>query len=246
MNREEMLQDLNTMYPGTIVSFDPLEQTAVVRMALEQYYTGIDTAERYEDAQRPLLTDVPVHFPQCKGFNITMPVGEGDSCLLVFAQRGIGHWLYDNKEVAGRDEVTGWPEKEHMQQFELSSTLCIVGFNPIPKAIADFNPLDLEIRNADRTQRITLLADGRIDVSTTNDVTVTTPTIVNVNCTAAVVTAATSITLATPLVVATGDLTVGGTMTASTDALGGGISLLGHEHGGDGGTGSGPSTGPPL
>ncbi len=219
MGEEEVLamQDLNTTYPGTIVSFDPTEQTAVVRIAIEKFFSGMDTAELYEDAERPLLTDVPVHFPQCKGFSLTMPVEEGDSCLLIFAQRGLGHWLYRAEEKAGRDPVSGWPAKELNQRFELSNTLCIVGFNPIPKAITDFNPTDAEWRNADRSQRMTLLANNEIEVVTTQNVTITTPTNVNINCEEAIVTAVTKVTLDTPLTHATGNLLVDGSIHAGVN-----------------------------
>jgi hypothetical protein len=166
MDLAAVFSNLNTLYPGTIVSFNPEEQTATVRIAIEKYYSGMDTEELYEEFERPVLEDVPVHFPQCLGFSLTMPVKVGDSCLLVFAQRGIGHWLYRAEEKAGRNPVSNWPAKEHDQKYELGNTLCMVGFNPIPKAITSFNPDDAELRNATGTQRITLKASGDIEVKT--------------------------------------------------------------------------------
>jgi len=79
-------------------------------------------------------------------------------------------------------------------------------------------------------------ADGSIE--TTSPVkTKTTAPIVEVI-------ASTKITMTTPLVEASGDMTVAGTLTATTDVIGGGKSLKLHTHGGV--TAGGGTSGPPT
>ncbi len=202
MDIEAFVSSLNTAYPATITAFNPEEQTATVKLAIEKFYSGIDTGELFEKFDRPEVEDVPVHFPQCQGFALTMPVKVGDSCLVIFAQRGIGHWLYRGEEEAGRNPVSGWPSKEHEQKFEVSSALAIVGFNPIPKAIKDFNPDHAEWRNADRTQRMTLFANNKIEVESDNDISLKTPT---------------KVTIDAPLTHMTGNLQVDQSINASVN-----------------------------
>ena len=227
------LNDINTSMPGTITFFNPEEQTATVKIGIEKYYSGVDTTQMFEDFVRPEVEDVPVHFPQCKGFSLTMPVEVGDSCLIIFAQRGIGHWLYDNKEEAGRSTHTGWPSMSHQQKFEVNNALCIVGLNPIPKAIVDFNPTATEWRNADRSTRMTLLPSGDIEVVTPKTV---------------LVQAGESVTIDTPLTTMTGNLQVDGGIHSDGDTVAGSVSLLGHPHnqGGDSAGNSQVPTDPPT
>lgn len=163
------IEDINTCYPAKIKSFDPVTQTCTVIVSVEDYYTGINFSFKKQAA--PLLVDVPVHIVQGGGWSLTVPIKEGDNCLIVYAQKGYDHWLYSDLQETGL--VDGRPTAEHYREFSIRDALCIVGFNPIPKAIPNYNPTDLEIRNADLNQRITLKEGGNIEIFTTKDVEVT-------------------------------------------------------------------------
>lgn len=226
-------QSINTHYPAKIVSFDVTTQLAVVKIQREQYYA--DFNELYQEYEIPNLIDVPVHFPQCGGYSLTFPIKAGDDCLVLFSQRGHSHWLYENKDKIGKFS-TGIPKAEYFRAYNVNDALCIVGFNPVPKAIPNFSATDVELRNVDRMQRITLKPDGVIEVLSQTELDVTTPTVKVVASGAVEVTA--------PTTTINGDLIVNGKITSTGDTVAGGISLMTHVHSGVQG---GPSnTGGPV
>lgn len=224
---------INTHYPAKIVSFDVVNQLAVVKLQREQYYA--DFEQLYKEYDIPNLVDVPVHFPQCGGYSLTFPIKAGDDCLVLFSQRGHSHWLYENKDKIGKFS-TGIPKAEFFRTHNINDALCIVGFNPVPSAIPNFSATDVELRDDSRGQRITLKPDGVIEVLSQTRLELTTPTVKVVASSAVEVTA--------PITTINGDLKVNGKITSTGDTVAGGISLMTHVHGGVQG---GPSnTGGPI
>lgn len=152
--------DINTGYPGHIYNFDPDTQTCDVQLALENLFIGL--TEAFTLAPRQRLSFVPVKFLQGGGWSITHPVPDGTPCYVHFAQRGISHWVAENKSEAGL--VNGKPAPSFGQLFSFNSAVCEVGYQPIPKVIPGFKGDVFELRNADRSQRVTFNADGLIEI----------------------------------------------------------------------------------
>ena len=154
-----LIKQIHTSYPARIIDFEPETQTATVQLLIERYYSSLDVLNEFLE---PLvLVDVPVHFPQSKRFCITFPVEAGDDCLVFFAEKGIEHWLYDNEEVGGLNEG-GIPHPDHKTTFSTDSALALVGFNSIPNAIPNYNPVDFMIRSKDDRNAITISDDALV------------------------------------------------------------------------------------
>jgi hypothetical protein len=219
------MSNSNTAYPGTITSFDPVTQLATVKLAMERFYNGIGTL--YETIQYPILTDVPVHFPQCGSYSITFPIAVGDSCLVIFSQKGYEHWLYNNSDEIGKYS-SGIPKPAYFKDHDIDDTLCIVGFNPVAKAIPNFSPTDVELRNVDRGQRITLKPNGVIEVLSQVELDLTTPTVKVVANSLVEVTAPN--TNITGNVKITGELLVTGTIKSNTEVTAKTVNLSTHTH----------------
>lgn len=191
---------MNTCYPARIVSFDVLTQTATVKPVIERFFSDLE--KDFETIEAKELVDVPCHFPKGGGHSITMPVSVGDDCLVFFAQRGIDHWLYEGLEVTGG--LLKRPSPQHKRRNSQSDAIALIGFGSgilteSPKVIEDFKPNAIEIRNVDRTQRVTLDVDSKnIEVVTDADV--------SSSSTNATVTATTLITLKAPNIIIDGDL----------------------------------------
>lgn len=209
------IEDINTCFPAKIKSFDPVNQTCTVVVSVEDYYTGINFS--YVKQEAPLLVDVPVHIVQGGGWSLTCPIKEGDNCLVVYAQKGYDHWLYSDLQETGL--VDGRPTAEHYREFNIRDALCIVGFNPIPKAIPNYNPVDMELRNTDLNQRITFKESGNIEIHTTKDVNVTAANVTSVSDTATVTAPKTkiiadeSVEVQSPLTTFSGSIKVGGSIS---------------------------------
>jgi len=213
------VKDINTCYPGEIVEFDPVTQFATVRVAIEQYFKWLGKEEEeYTKVPKPLIYDVPVQFPFGGGYSITMPVKSGDSCLVIFAQRGIDHWLYDGLMEAGK--LDNRPSPQHLRYYNHTDALCIVGFNPETKPVTDFNPDHLVIRNKENTTKITIKPE-EVVVDAVSTVVVNSPDVV-VN--------ATTVTMNATTVAVNGNLTISGTTTSQGEVTGNGVGLSSHKH----------------
>lgn len=225
--------------PGRIVEYFPEDQTATIRICVERNFDSSESLG--ESRSRGLLQDVPVHTPSGGGWSMTMPIAAGDTCILFFSQVGYDHWLYEDKDTAG--SFLGEPMYWTDRKFSLQDGYALVGLNTLPRAITNYSAEHSQWRDAEATQLISLNKDGSISVDSLTKVIVTAPEVEVVS--------ETSVKLTTPIVTCTGNLkvegniNVDGTVTSVGDVTGAGISLSGHDHAGDGGTGSGPSTGGP-
>ncbi|MGF6139033.1 Gp138 family membrane-puncturing spike protein [Pseudomonas laurylsulfatiphila] len=197
-----------THYPGKILEFDPVRQVAKVQIQREQYNNTLHSL--YTEYDFPILQDVPVQFPQGGGYCLTFPVTEGDNCLIDFCDKGISHWLYEGKDKIGTFS-SGLPKAEYFRAYNINDAVAMVGYNPIPQAIPSFNASAPELRNDARSQRITLLPSGKMEVVTPTELNITAPqTVMNGNMTI------------------NGNLHVTGTITGDVDVLSGTISLRNH------------------
>lgn len=118
---------MNCVKIGEIVYFDPLEQTATVRV-LHLMDENYDT-DMKETIDYPLLGKVPVMVWQGGGSRITFPIKPGDQCLLLFCD-----YMIDNWWVIGEMAPSDFPRKH-----DLSDAIAIVGLNALPKAIKDYS-----------------------------------------------------------------------------------------------------------
>lgn len=162
-NNHQSAPDINTGYPGHIYNFDPASQTCDVQLAIENLFVGYSEAYRLEPNQR--LQQVPVQFVQGGGWSLTFEIPDGTPCYVHFSQRGIDHWLAENKSEAGLNS-NGLPNPAFSQLFSHNAAVCTVGNQPIPKAIGAFRNSGAELRNEDRSQRVSLNADSSIEIIT--------------------------------------------------------------------------------
>lgn len=144
---EGRLKDLHTCMPGIIASFDPDLQTASVQPAIKRIFT------EKGPVNLPLCVDVPVEFPGGGDFFMTFPVKPGDECILLFSERAIDLWF----------ESGGTQSPAEYRLHDLSDGMALVGINSKPKKIPSFNPDDVELRDRDRTVRVTMKHDGTIE-----------------------------------------------------------------------------------
>lgn len=144
------MKDVHTCLPGQIVSFDELNQTAEVQLNINRSFTDGRTFSL------PVLVKVPVCFLRAGGFNITFPIAQNDECLVFFAERSIDRWF----------KFSGVQGPQDMRMHSLSDAFCIVGFASEPKAIANFDTQNFQIRNEEQDQTITLKPNKDIEIVT--------------------------------------------------------------------------------
>lgn len=103
----------------------------------------------------PIL-DVPIVFPSCRGFTITMPIVEGDEVLVVFSSRCIDSWWQN-----GWSQSSPCPPAD-FRMHDLSDGFAIPGPKSVPNVIPNISTTDLQIRSNDGTVYLSIGADGKI------------------------------------------------------------------------------------
>lgn len=179
--------------PARIVEYFPEDQTATVQISVETIYNNSESL--YEIKKRQPLEGVPVHTPSGGGWAITMPIKEGDSCIMFFSQVGYDHWLYEDKDSAGL--LAGLPKPWMRRQFNEDDGYALVGLNTIPRAIKSYTMDGSQWRNEDAIQNIHLKEDLSIEINSPVSVTINAPSVV-VNCDTSEVNAGSSASITTP------------------------------------------------
>lgn len=211
---ETRLKNLHTCLPGIIIQFDPAKQTAQVQPAVQRIFTEKGVVNL------PVCVDVPVVFPAGGIFALTFPVAPNDECLLWFSERCIDLWF----------TYGGVRPPAEYRLHDLSDGIALVGLSSLPRSLAAFQISAAELRNRERTFRITVTDAGDVElVNPSGSIKLLANGNVNIQA---------------PTVAITGDVTVTGTVTATVNVIGGGKSLKTHVHSGV--TPGGGNTGQPV
>ena len=115
--KQEVFSSLHCALPGTVVSFDPVTQTAEIQPAV-----------KIGSRMFPVLPDVPVFFPGSRESAITWPVSAGDECLVILADVDIDAWFETGDSFVPRSA----------RKHSLSDAFAFVGFRSLPNALPDF------------------------------------------------------------------------------------------------------------
>lgn len=137
--------------PASIVSFDPATQTATVQPSIQENVKMEGEDRRPETL--PQIPDVPCYYPRAAQYSITIPIKEGDECLLVFADRCIDGWWQSG----------GVQKQVESRNHDLSDAFALIGFTSNPRAIEEYSTDSIRIRNEDNKTYIDL-KDNHIQV----------------------------------------------------------------------------------
>lgn len=152
---EQRFKGIYTCLPGIIVSYDPSTKRAAVQPALRRILT--DDSEQ----QLPIITNVPVCFPTGGGFSLLFPVAPGDTCVLVFSQRGIENF-----------KETYEQEKPDEGLLDLNDAIAIMGFGPLSLTPASSSGVSLQSDDGDNS---IVIEPGKVIIETTSKVTINSP-----------------------------------------------------------------------
>ncbi len=129
---------------GTVVAFDPSNQTITVQPDYQKRLNG-------EPTPLPELQQVPVRFPRQGGFAITTPVKAGDKVTLRPQSR--------NSEAfhEGGDYIA--PDARSASLSDMEAFLD--GGEPLSNPISNFNNTNMELRSEDGQFAIEMSEDGK-------------------------------------------------------------------------------------
>lgn len=141
---------LRVAMPGIIQTFDPIEQVATVRLAIRERI--VDQNKTIQNAEIPILPDVPVVMPRAGGFAMTFPVKPGDECLVIFADICIDAWWANG----------GVQNIQEYRRHDFSDAFAVLGPWSQPRVLAEYSSNDLEIRCETADAKISISPNGNI------------------------------------------------------------------------------------
>lgn len=143
-----------TAMPGIIESVDLAKMICSVQLSIQG--TIENEQGQISTVNYPLLTHVPLVFPNGGGFVLTFPIAQGDECLIVFASRCIDAWWQSGGN-------TNRPMEARMH--DLSDGFCIPGPRSQPNVVSSINATDVQLRNEAGTSLIGIKANGNIEIT---------------------------------------------------------------------------------
>ena len=151
----------------------------------------------------PELSDVPVQFPRAGGYSLTFPVKAGDECLLVFSDMCIDGWWQSG----------GIQNQAEKRRHDLSDACAILGITSVPKALKNVCMEGVQLRNDSGADYIEISEKGIVLKS--KNIRIEGTTMINGSC-----------------IGTDGTSTIKGNVNITENAVIGGISFVGHTHGG--------------
>jgi hypothetical protein len=115
---------------ATIVSFDPVAQTASATMNYSKTFVERQADGSYIGIQRPYppLASCPVVFLGDQTSYMSFPVNPGDECLVLFNDRDIDNWFVNEGQVLNSSRL-----------HSFSDAILLIGVRSKAKAIANFD-----------------------------------------------------------------------------------------------------------
>ncbi|ENK0558907.1 hypothetical protein AB2T19_003759 [Clostridium botulinum] len=152
---------LRVACPGIIQSFDSETQTVTVQLALREHITKPDSTKEWVNL--PLLLDVPIVIPRAGGYCLTMPIQQGDECLVIFADMCIDSWF----------TYGGLQNQIEKRRHDLSDGFAILGVWSQPQKILNYSMNSAQLRSLDGNTVIDI-KENAITMTSPN-ITITSP-----------------------------------------------------------------------
>lgn len=133
--KSDVSSNLRVAIPGIIKAFDVATQTVKVQPAIREIiYDGVGTPNH---VQLPELLDVPIIMPHAGDYAITLPITEGDECLVIYADMCIDGWWQSG----------GVQNQVEMRRHDLSDGFAVLGPWSQTKRLANYSPNKLHLYN---------------------------------------------------------------------------------------------------
>lgn len=127
---------LNCVQVGVVQSFDAENQLATIKIAMKQV-TNISNDGTRSIREYPLLLECPTFILSGGNGFLTMPISQGDNCLVLFNDRDIDTWMNNGDG--------GVPTTARFH--DLSDGFCLVGVRPLTDSLASYLESGIRLSN---------------------------------------------------------------------------------------------------
>lgn len=151
---EAFSRRLRVAVPGIIQEFDPNKQTVTVRPAITE---SVVLDGKAQPIPLPLLYDVPICLPRAGGYVLTMPIQQGDECLIIFGDVCIDSWWQSG----------GQQDQFEQRRHDLSDGFAVLAPWSQPRVVANYNMGATELRTDNGQTKVTV-EPGKITLTSQN------------------------------------------------------------------------------
>lgn len=139
MFKKEIFLSFNCHAVAIVQAFDPDKQTLSATIAYKKSFlrAGPDGVYRMELVDYPVLIDVPVWNAKGGKAALTMPIAQGDECVILFNDRDIDNWFQSG-------QVTGVASG---RLHSSADGIAFVGLQSTPNFIAEYDAVRAVLRN---------------------------------------------------------------------------------------------------
>jgi len=141
---------LRNSIPGIVKSFDPIAQTCVVQVAIQEVVLkpppvssqvpNPGTTQNIPVTESiPPLEDVPIAMMRVPGWSLTFPIVENTECLLIFADMCIDGWWQNG----------GVNPQYDRRRHDLSDAIAFFGPWSQPNKLTDYSTTSVQLRSDD-------------------------------------------------------------------------------------------------
>lgn len=148
----QMLCGLRVACPGIIQSFDPVKQTVSVQLAIRENI--LLNLIRTPTAIAPLI-DVPIVLPRAGNCTLTMPIQQGDECLVIFGDMCIDGWW----------QAGGIQNQLDKRRHDLSDGFCIPGPWSQGRTLLNYSPTTAQLRSDDGQTIVEVDPAGKVNIT---------------------------------------------------------------------------------
>ena len=96
---DKILNEIHTSFPAKILRYDHDRQVADLQPTIKKKFRDGTVLDL------PVLHDVPILFYAAKDCVIGLPVGEGDTVLVLISERSIDGWLHSDGDIVDPDDI---------------------------------------------------------------------------------------------------------------------------------------------
>jgi hypothetical protein len=150
--KNNIMSSLRVAMPGIIQSFNSNEQTVTIKPALREQIINADQSVTW--AEIPLLLDVPICLPKAGGYALTLPIEQGDECLVIFSDRCIDAWW----------SYGGIQNQIESRKHDFSDAFALLSTWSQPNVIVNYSTTAAELRTLDGNTKISL-KPGEVDIN---------------------------------------------------------------------------------
>lgn len=146
---EFMKDRIKTCVPGSILSFDPTTQLAVVQVGLKLQRASDGS---YHDPA-PVM-EVPVQFPGGQAGTLEFKITPGAEGMIFFSQEAADSWIVQGGVVVRSDD----------RRFSPDDAFFAPGFRSMAGALSSFQNNGIRLRNAAGTSYVWIKDDGTVEI----------------------------------------------------------------------------------